>query len=94
MLYHPNLRRFVFAFLLGLAAVMTIFEWNSGDKNPGVLPMFLIGTALYILVLHKLIATNCNEEYEDLFRKFGDIGTTAGIIEISIILISKIAEQI
>lgn len=94
MLYHPNLRRFVFAFLLGLAVIMTVFEWNSDDKNPGILPMFLIGTALYMLVFHKFLSRNCAKDQKELFKKLGDLGTTAGIIEISIILISKIAEQI
>lgn len=94
MLYHPNQRRFVFTFLLGLAAIMTIFEWNISNKNPGILPLCLIGTALYMLLFHKFLSRNCARDKKELFKKLGDLGTTAGIIEISIILLSKIVEQI
>lgn len=94
MLYKPNQRRFVFAFLLIFAFIITIFEWFDTIKNPGIVPLYLIGTAVYILLFHKFLAPNCPQKYKRFLKKIGDIGTTVGILEILAIIICKIAEQI
>ncbi len=95
MLYQPNTRRLVFALLMALSVIMTIFEWSDSYRiHPATIPLLLVGTAVYMLIFHKFLVPNSEKGSRDTLKKFGDLGTTAGIIEISIIIIDKIASQI